>query len=214
MKTHFTADTHFEHEGILEMAGRPFVNIEEHNSYLIDRINETVGRDDRLFIVGDFGWRAEDSWFGKIRCKNVHLVFGNHDKARLGKLFKTAEDTCIVKIQEQKVFLSHYPHAYWPAAHYGSLHLYGHVHAEREETLDLAFPGRRSMDCGLDNAKLLVGEYRPFTEDEIIQILMARPGHDHVEFYTNRQAARQQVKARDVASKLAKHFITTGQMGP
>lgn len=189
MKTFFTADTHLAHDGILGITFRKFPTIEDHNEAIIDGINSTVGVNDRLFILGDFCWRAEESWFSRIKCKNTQLIFGNHDKAKLGKLFQTAEDTTEIKLQGHKIFLSHYPHAYWPASHHGSLHLYGHVHSQREATLDAAFPGRRSMDCGVDNAKFLLGQYRPFSEDEVIQILTARPGHDQVEWYEKYQKA-------------------------
>jgi len=190
MKTYVTADTHLGHQRVLEMCNRKFSSIEEHDDAIIDKINSNVDVHDRLFVLGDFCWGNEESWFTKIRCKNCHLIFGNHDKAKLGKLFKTADDVLEIKLQDHKLFLSHYPHAYWPSSHYGSLHIYGHVHSQREETLDRCFPGRRSMDGGVDNAKLLLGEYRPFSEDEIIEILMARPGHDPVEFY------REQIKLR------------------
>jgi hypothetical protein len=49
----------------------------------------------------------------------------------------------------ERIFVSHYPHAYWPRSHKGCLHVYGHVHAEREATLDAALPGRRSPVDGL-----------------------------------------------------------------
>lgn len=193
MRTFFTADDHFAHENILKITDRDlhFSSSEEHDDALLEGINSTVGENDRLFVLGDFAWRAGESFTNRIRCKNLHLIFGNHDRAGFGKLFKSVEDTAIVKLQGHKVFLSHYPHAYWPSSHRGSLHLYGHVHAEREETLDACFPGRRSMDCGVDNAKLLLGSYRPFSEDEIIDILMARPGHDQVEWYDQQRAARR-----------------------
>lgn len=191
MKTYFTADTHLAHEGILGITARKFSSIEAHNDVILENLNRTVGEHDRLFVLGDFCWRAEESWVAKIRCKNLHLIYGNHDKAKLGRLFKTAEDVCELKLQDHKIFLSHYPHAFWPSSHYGALHLYGHVHSTREETLDAAFPGRRSMDVGVDNAKLLLGIHRPFSEDEVISILTARPGHDQVEWYRERERRLQ-----------------------
>lgn len=38
------------------------------------------------------------------------------------------------------------------------------------------------MDVGVDNAKHLLGEYRPFSEDDIISILGAQPGHHPISF--------------------------------
>lgn len=185
MKTFFTADTHFDSKSVMSM--RDFSSPADHDEYVVARINEMVGYHDRLIIAGDFCMRSAKHVLGSITCKNTYLVIGNHDRAQSIRAFKSAEETMMLKIGEHKVFISHYPHAYWPASHYGSLHLYGHVHAQREETLDMVFPGRRSMDIGLDNAKRLVGDYRPFTEDEIVSFLAPQAGHDPVEFYRNRR---------------------------
>ena len=193
MKTHFWADPHLSHDGILGITFRNFPTIEEHNGVVLEELNSRVGDKDRLIVLGDVCWRAEETWMSQIRCKNRYLIVGNHDKAKLGKMFMTAEDVAEFKIQGHKIFCSHYPHAYWPASHHGSLHLYGHTHAQRERTLDDAFPGRRAMDVGVDNAFRLFGQYRPFTEDEVIAILMARPGHDQIAFYEWFQAKRKEM---------------------
>jgi len=60
--------------------------------------------------------------------------------------------------------------------------LYGHIHdnAEKEAILDKAFPGRRSMDIGVDAAKRLLGEYRPFAESEVLSFIGARLGHEEL----------------------------------
>jgi hypothetical protein len=47
------------------------------------------------------------------------------------------------------------------------------------------------MDCGVDNALKLLGEIRPFSEDEIIDILGSRPGHDDVAWYEEQRKARK-----------------------
>lgn len=186
---HFSADTHFNHEAILKMAGRPFEAIAEHDAHLINEINKQVQPNDTLWIVGDVAWHSVEHLKRQIVCKNVYLIWGNHDRQNFGKHFEATMDVTDTKIRhstgqdEYHVFLSHYAHAFWPGSHRGWLHLYGHNHAMREETLDSIWPNRRSMDVGVDNAKRLLGEYRPFTADEIIEILGSRPGHDPVEFY-------------------------------
>jgi calcineurin-like phosphoesterase family protein len=84
---------------------------------------------------------------------------------------------------KHQVFISHYPHAYWPSSHHGSFHFYGHCHTQREETLDQVFPGRRSIDVGVDNAALLFNDYIPLSERCLIDYLIQQPGHDPVSFY-------------------------------
>jgi calcineurin-like phosphoesterase family protein len=192
MTIHFIADTHLDHDGVLEMSGRLFRNIVEHNDCLIDSINRHVTKQDRLYVLGDVAWNSVDNYLDRIVCKDIHLIVGNHDKNNFGKKFKTSQDVLDIKIgpkpNQTRVFMSHYPHAFWPASHHGAFHLYGHCHRQRESTLDAAFPGRRSLDVGVDNALALLGEYRPFSEHDIIRILGPRPGHDLIEFYDRFQA--------------------------
>lgn len=181
----FIADTHFNHENVLRCSprGKLFKSGSEHDVAVLKGINAHVNEDDELYILGDVAWTAETSWVSKIRCKYIHHIIGNHDRPSYGKLFTSTSDVREIKIGELKCFLSHYPHAFWPSSHHGSLHLYGHCHAQREETLDKAFPGRRSMDVGVDNALRILGEIRPFTENEILYLLAGRPGHDLKEYY-------------------------------
>lgn len=192
MATYFTADWHIQHEGVLTMCNRPFASIDEHDDYLAAGVNRTIKnpKTDRLFVLGDAGWRGIEGFLSRVECKNIHLIWGNHDRAGFAKFVKSAEDVAEIKLGDVKVFLSHYPHAFWPSSHYGSLHLYGHMHGEREDYLDTLWPDRRSMDVGVDVAKRLLGDYIPFHEDFILSRLLARPGHDPVEWYREREKQR------------------------
>jgi len=192
MKTFFTADTHFEHEKFYQDLGRtrPFTMNEWHEM-LLYRINTMVGRADRLFILGDFAWKRPGYWRQQIRCRQVILILGNHDsEAKCRRIFggNLHLTRVVKKVCGQQVFLSHYPHAHWPASHHGSLHLYEHCHNQREETLDTIWPERRSMDVSPDTAYHLMREWRPFTDEEIVERLMQRKGHDNIQFYKDFQA--------------------------
>lgn len=195
MRRWFTADPHFHHEAVMRMTLRPFATIHEHDEHLLDHINTHVQYGDELWIVGDVAWYDPTNILKRIRCPNKHLVWGNHDRANFAKHFTSCQDTAIVKLvpggqRNTEVFLSHYAHAYWPQSYTGRMHLYGHTHAEREDTLDEIWPTRRAGDCGVDNAKRLLGEYRPFSDQEVLDIWGTRPGHDHVEFYQELQRER------------------------
>lgn len=189
---HFIADLHLDHEGVLEMSGRLFRNIYEHDQCMIAQVNRYVSPNDTLYVLGDVGWNSIDAYMDQILCKNIHLIWGNHDKNSFGKKFKTYQDVLEIKIgqkpNQHKLFMSHYAHAYWPSSHHGAFHIYGHTHRQREATLDAAFPGRRSIDVGVDNALHILGEYRPFNEVELIEMLGSRPGHDLIAFYDDFQA--------------------------
>lgn len=183
----FTADWHLHHEAVLEMCNRDFPTIHLHDVHIQAMVNRCVRPADTIYVLGDVGWHDPGATLRNLACKNVHLIWGNHDRANYGKYFKSAQDTHIAKSGEHKIFLSHYAHAFWPGSHRGWFHLYGHNHSQREEYLDKLWPERRSMDCGVDNAKRLLGEYRPFSEDEVLSILGKRAGHDPVEFYIEQQ---------------------------
>ncbi len=186
MKTFFTADCHFDHAKFFEpQATRPFT-LREWNELMLDAINIRVGRADRLFILGDFAWKRPGYWRQQIRCRHVTLIVGNHDKeAKCRNVFGGAMylTRMVKKVCGALVFLSHYPHAHWPSSHYGSLHLYGHCHNQREACLDAIWPERRSMDVSPDTAFQLTGEWRPFSDKEVVERLSKRQGHDMLDHY-------------------------------
>lgn len=174
------------------MSARPFKTVKEMDDCLISEINEVVDRRDELYILGDYTWLRPGHYRQRINCRTVHLIWGNHDKDNYKLHFSTVDDVKMVKLREQAtlVFLSHYPHAFWPNSHHGSCHLYGHMHRQREEWLDRALGNqRRSMDVGVDNIAHLTGHYRPISEVEVAGILLARTGHDDVSYYTTFQKA-------------------------
>ncbi len=191
MKTFFTADTHFECPRFYanQRCLRPFSET-EWASMMIDTINTMVARNDRLIILGDFAGNRPGYWRSQIRCRHVVLILGNHDsEAKCRNVFGgNLRITWDVKIlNTTRVFLSHYPHAYWDKSHHGWLHLYGHCHNQREATLDAIWPERRSMDVSPDTAFAKLGQWRPFSDREIYDILGQRKGHDAVQFYHDYQ---------------------------
>jgi calcineurin-like phosphoesterase family protein len=162
-----------------------FSCLKEHDDIVMDQLNSTVGRNDRLYILGDFCFSNPARYRQKIRCKHIEFIIGNHDKPGLTeKSFgRVWHIRCTKFSNGEKVVLCHYPMAYWPASHYNAYHLYGHMHGRREYDLTNYFPSRRSMDVGVDEAYRLLGAYRPFSEDEILTHLYPRAGHDPVSFY-------------------------------
>lgn len=93
----FTSDTHYHHKNIVrgttnwedsnggihgKQRTRDFNTLEDHDAALVARINELVGEDDILYHLGDWSFGGiEQVWEfrKKIRCKTIHLRFGNHD---------------------------------------------------------------------------------------------------------------------------------------
>lgn len=201
------ADTHFGHKNLIDKMGRALTS-EEHDGLILESINKIVTRSDYFYILGDFALVDIAGFRKQIKCPNLYLILGNHDRLKSSDygLFTQVCEVKEIKLgpvgghgEEYRCYLSHYPAAYWPASHYGSLHCYGHLHDAREETLDSVFPGRRSMDVGVDSALRILGEPRPFSELEILDILLSRPGHDPVSWYRERHEARRALVSEPIS---------------
>lgn len=202
MSVFFTSDTHFGHTNILKYCKRPGLNeqelawlssgvdfqvrresVEQMNEYLLEGINSLVGVNDTLYHVGDFCFapkydyfKAAERYRNQIKCKNVHLIWGNHDNYSIRPLFQSCHDLLTVNVEKQRIVLCHYAMAVWEKSHRGVWHLYGHSHSNAEPWLDEKMPGRRSFDCGVDQAALVLGNYRPWSFDEVKAIMDSRKG--------------------------------------
>jgi calcineurin-like phosphoesterase family protein len=157
---YFTSDNHFGHYNIIKHCNRPFLNAHIMDQLMFDAINEVVGHDDTLYILGDFCFRGKKpiDYRLRINCRDIHLIFGNHDKRTdYYPDDKTVDMNGFTSVQDvkeiiycnQKIFLSHYPHRSWPSSHKGSYHLYGHVH-NKFNSEDKA-SNRLTLDVGVDN---------------------------------------------------------------
>lgn len=90
-KVFFTSDTHYGHNNIcrgvskwadLEENTRDFDTVSDMNDGIVNGINKNVREDDILFHLGDFALYNKKKNFEfrkQIKCKNVHLIKGNHD---------------------------------------------------------------------------------------------------------------------------------------
>lgn len=184
----FSSDSHFTHANIIKYCNRPFAHVDEMDAHLISKINEYVKPGDTLYHLGDFAFnrRSLDVYYNirkQIKCKTIHFVFGNHDdtleqkRDHLEKIFASyPEYLKEIDANHQRIVCCHYSLAVWNKSHKGAWNLYGHSHAEAEDYLNKAFPSRRAMDVGVDNAYKLLGEYRPFSFDEIKAIMDKRAG--------------------------------------
>lgn len=163
---YFSADWHLGHDNIRRLCGRPFTTAEEMDRTIIARCNERVGADDTLFVLGDITFRAArglHEYMRQIVCKNVYLVFGNHDprhkkKSRyhipdpdqsLFNLFVRIDKALTIRVdvegQPQYIYLHHYACRTWDKSFHGSWHLFGHSHGNLVDD-----PLSLSMDVGVD----------------------------------------------------------------
>ena len=88
-----TSDTHYNHKNICSAVTewkntrpgqtRDFKSLSHMNQTIVNNINAVVGEDDILIHFGDWSFGGiEQIWeFRKqIICKNIYLIFGNHDE--------------------------------------------------------------------------------------------------------------------------------------
>jgi calcineurin-like phosphoesterase family protein len=160
--------------------------VEMMNDTFFKNINAIVGEDDILWHLGDFAFAQRESYVRKcenyrrrINCKNVNIIWGNHDEPHLIKhLFNESHFMHNISLPGQRfrVVLCHYAMAVWEGSHRGNWQLYGHSHTTAEPWMNKNMPDRKSLDVGVDNANLLLGSYRPFSLDELEKMLLKREG--------------------------------------
>ena len=209
----FSSDFHYGHGSIVKGVSRwenkngcrDFETLNEHDDALVNNINAVVKENDILFFLGDWSFgdyktRENVTNISKFRnlinCKNIHLIYGNHDEEiiknsdSVQSLFNSVSnyrELCIVdgrsniKAIKYNLVLFHYAMRVWNGSHRGSWALYGHSHGTLDELTPLiANPtwigdgyyvkNYRTMDVGIDCHP----EFRPFSFDEIKSIMESK----------------------------------------
>jgi calcineurin-like phosphoesterase family protein len=181
----FTADLHLGHGNIIKYCLRPFLSakeeemarrdarghwrvseetIQRHDDALVNAINAAVSEDDILWVLGDFCWgsfETAQTYRDRLRCRNMHLVWGNHDHRSIRPLFGQALEQGMIQVEGQDIWLNHYPMRSWHRSFHGCWHLYGHVHG-RMAAEDAAHPAMLTKDVGVDAC-----DYRPWSFAEL-----------------------------------------------
>jgi calcineurin-like phosphoesterase family protein len=210
MNTYFTSDTHFGHKNIVrgtttwefdpkEGAGvqklRDFDTLEEHNAALVKSINALVKYDDELWHLGDWSFGGHENirkFRDQLNCRNIHLVFGNHDQhiEPINSPYRGCFSSCqyykelSFKIDSKKtgqygktkIVLFHYAIESFNKQHHGAIHLHGHSHGSLPDR------GGKRMDVGVDTNNLY-----PYHLDEILDFMKNRSIKfvDHHQISTN-----------------------------
>lgn len=185
------SDTHFSHKNICRGVTdwrlpngeiplhqtRDFTNIEIMNNVIVNNINQVVGQDDVLIHLGDWSFGGFDKigeFWDRLVCKNIHLIFGNHDHHIINNRNNVMDLFLSTSYYETLVFsgytfkLMHYPISSWDGLGKGHIHLHGHTHLPTE----LRFGKGKRMDVGIDGHP----EFRPYNlKSEIIKLMDKRP---------------------------------------
>lgn len=187
MKYWFTADPHFGCHNLIRNTRPVFSSTEEHDGNLLENYNSVGSKGDVLVIIGDFCKKDPAEYRNRIKgFSQIFFILGNHDKeAKIREAFgRNVWHRKFVRTGAGiDVLCTHPPEAFWYKSHYAVYSAYGHIHNchKREAMLDRGFPGRRSMDVGVDSAFAKLGAYRPFSEDEFFGFLADREGHDNID---------------------------------
>lgn len=181
---YFTADCHFGHHKIIQYCNRPFDNVHIMDQVMCDRINESVGVDDTLYILGDFCFKGRKpiEYRSRIVCQDIHICLGNHDKRNDYKDdlqgFASVQEVKEIIYCNQRIFLSHYAHRTWAASHKGSFHCYGHTHSKLDS--EDKNSSRKTLDVGVDNCVNYDKPFgQPFSFKEIQKIMNSRTAVDN-----------------------------------
>jgi calcineurin-like phosphoesterase family protein len=176
-KKFYTADLHFGHAAIRQHcpATRNYAIVEEMDIAIMCAINERVGKNDILYVIGDFAVCSDAEYVR--HCFNMlngrkRLILGNHDIDRKGRVRKDIANlswdrppTHALETTDEgcHVYLHHYACRVWPRRHHGSYHLYGHSHGTLPSL-------GRSRDVGIDCTDTA---FAPLTIREIKETLDA-----------------------------------------
>jgi calcineurin-like phosphoesterase family protein len=176
---YFSSDLHIGHDKPFIYEARGFKNIQQHDRTIIDNINETVGKEDTLILLGDLCMGPIENvyhYFPQIICKDIKVLWGNHDTDnRLNAYDELRMDTysfayaSFWKYRHWKFMLSHYPML---TANYGEdgprcrvWNLHGHTHSKDKYEL---YP-QAGINVGVDANNL-----RPVEIETILNYIRDR----------------------------------------
>jgi calcineurin-like phosphoesterase family protein len=184
-KVFITSDTHYGHKNIVRGvtnwrtqdgevplgSTRDFDTIEQMNERLVTAINNVVGQDDTLIMLGDVSFGGFDNigiFLERLVCHNIHLILGNHDhhiennRDYVQGRFLSVQHYLEVNIEGKDFVLCHYPLQSWNGLNKGVIHLHGHVHLPAHRK----FGNGKRMDVGVDGNSMV-----PYEIDGIIKIM-------------------------------------------
>lgn len=198
---YFTSDTHLGHINMIKGIStwedktecRDFLTLEEHDNLIIDNINDTVGKNDILYHLGDFCMGPRDNvwkYRKRLKVKQLHFVVGNHDHHIINNsivkkeegyintynLFTSISQYIDTKIMGQNMMLCHYAMRNWHKGSSGSWMLHGHSHGNlpyyfSHKMRKIKHPKQeiysigyfKTKDVGIDTHP----EFRPYSFEEL-----------------------------------------------
>lgn len=176
-----TSDTHFDHENVIRFCNRPFHNVKQMNKILLENWNNTVGKKDIVYFLGDLvfgkGSHSTEYWLKKLNG-NIIFIGGSHDDKEPDKFFSNfykEEPTIysknvilcknyILEYKGIKFFLTHEPENV--PKDWDGWAICGHHHNNRPE--EYPFINRKSKRI---NISVEFTQYKPYSLDKIVELI-------------------------------------------
>lgn len=198
----FTSDTHYGHKNICrgttrwenaENETRDFQTLDEMNDAIVNNINAVVKQDDILFHLGDWSFGGSCAileFRNRLVCKNIHLIYGNHDTTIRNspgyqKEFASVQDYLELDVRmytgesqqklvfQQDFILMHFPISSWNKMNKGAIHLHGHVHFSPDKRIGKG----KLMDVGMDGNDL-----KPVSILDVMRLMAKQPISSNLPF--------------------------------
>lgn len=149
----YISDLHLFHNNVTKAGrnfdNRPYSNIEEMNEDILRKWNQSVTNADHVYICGDFIWklnnenRDEAIKILKTMNGNLHLVLGNHDRAKSDIFKKRFEEIVNYKKikdtldgRQVQVIMSHYYMPFYEGHYHNAILIHGHSHVTEEAEME------------------------------------------------------------------------------
>lgn len=125
--------------------------------------------ENRSYEIGPEGFYDYIRLYGHQYPDGLTTPLEGNMHVNLQGLFTSTDYYKEISVDGQRICMSHYSMRVWNKSHHSSWMLYGHSHSTLEGT-----SYGKSMDVGIDNAFKVLGEYRPFSFQEIRTIMNKR----------------------------------------
>ena len=163
---YFISDLHMGHLSVINFERTDFSNIEDHDNYIANFINNLAKKlkpGDEVWNLGDYGsidYLYLTDWIRQAGAK-AYYVYGNHDQqSNLPQFEKYFDQVFLYPIfLSQKLVVSHFPVAVYP----DTINVHGHLH------------GSELSDLNHVNASIHVAHYRPITDHNLSSIYSELP---------------------------------------
>lgn len=157
-----TSDLHLGHYNIIRYCKRPFNNLDDMNTKLVNNWNSVISPKDTVYFLGDLAYgknSSTDYWLCKL---NGNIIFfrGNHDSSANINFI----DSDIVTIGDIQFFLTHTPDNV-PADWNGWI-IHGHHHNNQLDNYPFINYNRKTINISVE-----LTNYKPVNINTILRLV-------------------------------------------